>query len=98
MEMQVNDCVFHFNKKHLSDPKIPMWILKIKGISYYVDHVICEKGWSTKETPDNPHTKGAIKIKKCLVSIEDGVAHIRDGPPDETESKEPESSNQGELS
>ena len=69
--------VFHFNKKHLEDPSIPMWVLKARGESYYVDHVECELPWSTKETPDNSHTKGSIKVKRCLVTIdEDNCAHI----------------------
>ncbi len=48
-----------------------MWIIKAKGESYYVNHVDCSVPWSTKETPDNSHTKGAIKIKECLVTIDD---------------------------
>lgn len=63
--------VFHFNKKHLEDPSVPMWIVKAKGESYYVEHVECTVPWSTKETPDNSHTKGSIKIKDCLVTIDD---------------------------
>lgn len=68
--------VFHFNKKHLEDSSIPMWVLKAHGETYYVNHVDCNKPWSTKETPDNPSTKGAIKIKKCLLSIINGSAII----------------------
>lgn len=48
-----------------------MWVLKTKGESYYVNHVECSIPWSTKETPDNPHTKGAIKVKDCLLVIDD---------------------------
>jgi len=48
-----------------------MWIIKAKGESYYVEHVVCKIGWSTKETPDNSHTKGSIKIKNCLLTIDD---------------------------
>jgi hypothetical protein len=48
-----------------------MWVLKTKGESYYVNHVDCNMPWSTKETPDNPHTKGAIKVKDCLLIIDD---------------------------
>ena len=56
-----------------------MWIIKLKGESYYVDHVDCSVPWSTKETPENSHTKGAIKIKNCLVQIdESNCAIIRD--------------------
>ena len=71
LELACDDVVFHFNKKHLEDSEIPMWILKAKGDSYYVDHVNCLKGWSTKETPDSTHTKGSIKIKDCLLLIDD---------------------------
>jgi hypothetical protein len=63
--------VFHFNKGHLKDPTIPMWVVKAKGESYYVDHVDCELPWSTKETPNNASTKGSIKVKRCLITIKD---------------------------
>jgi hypothetical protein len=71
MKMQCKEVIFHFNKASLSDPTIPMWVLKTKGSSFYVDHVDCRIGWSTKETPDNPATKGSIKIKHCLLTIDD---------------------------
>lgn len=53
-----------------------MWIIKAKGQTFYVNHVDCKLGWSTKETPDNPSTKGAIKIRKCTLEIKDGTALI----------------------
>ena len=54
-----------------------MWILKTQGESYYVNHVTCELPWTTKETPDSSHTKGSIKIKDCLLVIdEDNTATI----------------------
>jgi len=69
--------VFHFNKKHLEDPSIPMWVIKMRGETFYVTHVECSVPWSTKETPDNAHTKGAIKVKNCLVTIDsDNCANI----------------------
>jgi len=60
--------VFHFNKMHLQDSNIPMWVIKHKGETYYVDHVDVSEGigLSTKETPNNPHTKGSIKFKGRL--------------------------------
>ena len=70
-EYACKDLVFHFNKKHLEDPTIPMWVIKTRGESFYVEHVTCELPWSTKETPDNSHTKGSIKIKKCLLTIDE---------------------------
>ena len=55
----------------MEDPSIPMWVIKCRGDTYYVNHVDVDPGvgFSTKETPDNPHTKGSIKIKGSL-SIE----------------------------
>lgn len=64
------EVIFHFNKKHLEDPTIPMWAIKTHGQTFYVNHVSCECRWSTKESPDNPHTKGSIKVKDCLLSID----------------------------
>lgn len=48
-----------------------MWVIKAKGESYYVNHVECNVPWSTKETPNNSHTKGSIKVKRCLLVIDD---------------------------
>ena len=70
IEYACKDVVFHFNKKHLEDQTVPMWVLKTHGESFYVNHVNCEIPWSTKETTDNPHTKGSIKIKDCLLKID----------------------------
>jgi hypothetical protein len=62
--------VFHFNKKHLEDSTIPMWVLKTHGETFYVDHVECSVPWSTKETPNNSHTKGSIKVREVLLTID----------------------------
>ena len=71
IEYACKDVVFHFNKAHLTDQTIPMWVLKFHGETLYVNHVDCSVPWSTKETPDNPHTKGSIKVKDCLLTIND---------------------------
>lgn len=71
LELACDDLVFHFNKKHLEDQTIPMWVIKARGESYYVNHVDSMLPWSTKETPDNPHTKGSIKFKNCYCCITD---------------------------
>ncbi len=71
IEYACKDVVFHFNKGHLTDQTIPMWVLKTAGESFYVHHVDCQMPWSTKETPDNPSTKGSLKIKDCLLTIND---------------------------
>jgi len=76
MELACRDVVFHFNKKHLEDETIPMWAVKTRGKTYYVDHVTAAVPWSTKETPDNTHTKGSIKLKNVLLKIENNEATI----------------------
>lgn len=44
----------------------------------YVNHVTATAPWSTKETPDNPRTKGAIKFKNVDLTVNDaGEAEIR---------------------
>lgn len=68
---------FHFNKKHLEIPTIPMWVLKFKGSTWYVNNVTCAVPWSTKERPDHPSTKGSIRIKRGDIHInENGDAII----------------------
>jgi hypothetical protein len=59
------EIILHFNKIYLQDPTIPMWVVKVKGQTYYVNHIDVDSGvgFSTKETPDNPHTKGSLKFK-----------------------------------
>jgi hypothetical protein len=53
-----------------------MWVIKTKGQTYYVEHVDFENvSFSTKETPDNPHTKGSLKFKAHL-TIEGKRARI----------------------
>ena len=71
IEYACKDVVFHFNKKHLEDQTIPMWVLKFHGETLYVNHVDCSIPWSTKETPDNNHTKGSIKVKDCLLRVDE---------------------------
>jgi hypothetical protein len=71
IEIAARECVFHFNKHHLVDPTTPMWVLKTKGKTYMVNHVDSTLPWSTKETSENPHTKGSIKFKNALVTIDD---------------------------
>ena len=48
-----------------------MWVVKSHGVTFYVDHVSADIPWSTKETPDNNHTKGSIKFKNCKLVIDD---------------------------
>lgn len=61
--------VFHFNKMHLQDPTIPMWVVKVKGQTYYIHHLDSEIGFSTKETPEGV-TKGSLKFRGVIQIIE----------------------------
>ena len=47
-----------------------MWVLKSHGVTFYVNHVTANIPWTTKETPDNEHTKGSLKFKDCKLSID----------------------------
>jgi hypothetical protein len=58
--------VFHFNKASLSDPEIPPWVLKTRGQTHYAWHVEADVPFSTKETPGNAHTQGAIQFRGGL--------------------------------
>lgn len=73
MILDAKECIFHFNRAHLGDPTIPMWTLKAKGQTFSVNHVSSTLPWSTKETPNNPHTKGSIKFKNCRISIDNNL-------------------------
>lgn len=53
-----------------------MWVIKTKGETYYVNHLDSMVGFSTKETPDNNHTKGSLKFKNVDIKIENGIATI----------------------
>lgn len=66
--------MFHFNKASLSDGSIPSWVFKVDGRTYYVHHAHFENvTFETKETPDNPHTKGSLKVKGFYEQkVEDG--------------------------
>ncbi len=77
MTQHCKTLVFHFNKASLANPEIPMWVLKFDGQTEYVDHVdFLNVSFSTKETPDNPHTKGSLKFKNINLTIDGKTATI----------------------
>ncbi|RYD45276.1 MAG: hypothetical protein EOP83_30950, partial [Verrucomicrobiaceae bacterium] len=46
---------FHFNKISLEFPFMPMWTVKTRGKTYYVDHLdFSQANGTTRETPDHP--------------------------------------------
>lgn len=68
---EIQRIVFHYNKKHNEDQTIPCWIVKHKGQTYYVNHLDSQVGFTTKETPDSEHTKGALQFKGKLEILEE---------------------------
>ena len=64
--MPDNRIVFHYNRKHNEDQSIPPWVVKTRGMTYQVHHFTSEVGFSTKETPDNPSTKGSLQMRGHL--------------------------------
>lgn len=69
------EIVMSFNKKHNEDQSIPPWMVKTKGKTHYLSHIVSETGFSTKETPLNPHTKGSIKFKGTL-TVSENIGYI----------------------
>jgi len=54
-----------------------MWVLKFSGLTEYVNHVEFKNvSFSTKETPDNPSTKGSLKLKNVQLLLDGGCATI----------------------
>lgn len=73
------DIIFHYNKKHNDDQSIPPYIIKYKGETFYIHHIDSMIGFSTKETPENPSTKGSLKFKGNLNIVNEGgklIAYI----------------------
>ena len=70
-EKSCRSIIFHFNKHSLIDASLPPWVIITSGKTFYVNHVDCKVGWNTKETPQHNSTKGAIKITKALLKIDD---------------------------
>lgn len=67
---------FHFNKGSLEFPFLPMWVLKTKGMSFYINHIDSNIPWSTRELPEGA-TRGMIRLKNGDITIAaDGTATI----------------------
>jgi hypothetical protein len=77
--MTIEDCRhidFHFNKGSLEFPFLPMWVLKTKGMTFYINHLEANIPWSTKELPEGS-TRGLIRLKNGDITIDaDGTATI----------------------
>jgi len=70
--MVIEDCRnidFHFNKGSLEFDFLPMWALKTKGKTFYVNHIEANIPWSTRELPEGS-TRGMIRLKNGEISID----------------------------
>jgi hypothetical protein len=67
---------FHFNKGSLEYPFLPMWTLKTKGKSFYINHIEANIPWSTRELPEGS-TRGMIRLRNGEITIDaEGTATI----------------------
>ena len=67
---------FHFNKISLEFDFMPMWALKTKGMTFYINHIEANIPWSTRELPEGA-TRGMIRLRNADISIDaSGVATI----------------------
>lgn len=69
LEVEGKNIDFHFNKKSVEFDFIPMWVVKARGKTFYVHHMDCQAGFTTRETPDHPSTKGSLRVKRGTLSI-----------------------------
>jgi hypothetical protein len=70
LEIEGKNIDFHFNKASIEFDFIPMWVVKARGKSFYVHHMECLAGFTTRETPDHPSTKGSLRVKRGTLSID----------------------------
>ena len=70
--LRIEDCRnidFHFNKGSLEFPFLPMWALKTKGMTFYINHIDAKIPWSTRELPEGS-TRGMIRLKNGDITID----------------------------
>lgn len=54
-----------------------MWVVKTGGETLYLEEVeFVNVSFSTKQTPNNPHTKGSLKFKNVVLEINNGKGRV----------------------
>lgn len=79
----MNRIVFHFNRASIGRTEVPPWVIKHRGQTHYVWHLDAAPGvgFSTKETPENPSTQGALLFRGELALVPvDGKLHAHIKP------------------
>jgi hypothetical protein len=56
----------HFNKKNLEDSRLPPWVVRHRGETYYTYKVEINAKSETKYKDDNPSVRGVIACKGTL--------------------------------
>lgn len=67
--MRQSRVVFHYNKAHNQDARVPPWVVKSEGQTHYVHHFTSEIGFSTKETPENEATRAALMVRGGVLEL-----------------------------
>lgn len=70
LEVEAKNIDFHFNKKSMEFDFVPMWVVKARGKTFYVHHMECQAGFTTRETPEHPSTKGSLRVKRGTLRID----------------------------
>jgi len=70
LEVESKNIDFHFNKKSIEFDFVPAWVVKARGKTYYVSHMECLAGFTTRETPEHPSTKGSLRVKRGTLNID----------------------------
>lgn len=70
IEVEAKNIDFHFNKKSMEFDFVPMWVVKARGKTFYVNHMDCQTGFTTRETPEHASTKGSLRVKRGTLNID----------------------------
>lgn len=66
----------HFNRGSNEFRQLPMWVVKAKGRTFYVNHITSDAPWSTRERPD-ASTRGMLRFRRVRLELTaDGEAII----------------------
>ena len=72
----VRNVDFHYNKGNATFSFLPMWVIRAKGRSYYVNEVEFDAPCSTKERATGS-TKGVLRFRRCSIEIDvEGNARV----------------------
>lgn len=68
LTISANRVDFSYNRGHNEFAFLPRWIVKMKGKTYYIDHIDSKVGFNTREL-DGGSTRGMLRFNHCVVHI-----------------------------